>query len=153
MFYNSLAIFENPPDISMKQDYYFGFHKLTPYDCQLEYQIFSCDHYSWVNNFHIECNKIKISSFGLVNSAGFLFGSLTFFLIKKVFTLKILVLSSIIAYILSLLSIPFYFTYQTVLISLFLCGLFGFYCNIGLFLLVEDTLTKKRELNSLVLLF
>ena len=146
IFYNSLAIFENPPYISMYPDYYISFHKLTPYDCQLEYQIFSVDHYSWVNNFHIECDKIKIGLFGLVNSAGFLFGSLTFFLIKKIFNLKILVLSSIIAYIFSCLSIPFYFTYQTVLISLFLCGLFGFYCNIGLLLLVEDTLSKKKRI-------
>lgn len=116
------------------------------FNCQLQYEDFGEEHYNWIKALKIECDNTKIGKIGLMNCAGFCLGALTFFLIKKVFALKMIAMLSIIGYSTCFLFMYFVSNYKELPNYLLLSGIFGFYANISLLILVEQTLSRTSRI-------
>ena len=98
----SLPLLEDPPVVQYINKTGHLINDTMNYDmCKWEdnYTIIEHHKYSWISDFHLECDEYKTGLLGSMNSFGYMVGSFTFSFVTKQFSTKTTILGSIIAYI------------------------------------------------------
>ena len=144
----SLPLLEDPPVVQYTNETGHLINDTMNYDmCKWEdnYTIIEHHKYSWISDFHLECDEYKTGLLGSMNSFGYMVGSFTFSFVTKQFSTKTTILGSIIAYIIIILAMNIFRTYYVILISMIFTGLLADFINLSSLVLVEETVCKERR--------
>ena len=135
----TLPILEQTPDVIYKNKYGQLVNGKLDYEiCELSYKITKKIPYSWVSDFNISCDKLKVGFIGTINFLGSFLGSITFNLVVDNFGRKNTVIFSLIFYLLINTTILFFNDYYIVLFLNFFLELCGCYPNYSLLLMTEE---------------